>query len=371
MSFILGLITGAFLFTLLISLLASLLSTKYVPVYVANKLSTPSGNLSFSVPLDVSYGSQGAYFIPVLIGKGTQTYADTLLDSGSADTWFDMSLNFTVNSETFIGYPNQPYEIDYMQGNVYGNLGLDFLRIANFTWLQSLGAVNDGVVDVNGIIGISRGGCDSRNLCSVQSWPLKQSVLAFYYDTSNWNGLFMAGYVDESTYCADGTSLTYLPQVGDYYWTGSVGLAFNGVSLGTELMAIFDTGTTYFMVSPRLNDTISRLIGVNTGCDASSISLTISGKQFTIPSSVLVVPNDQGECMMRLDVLSGGESFDLIVGATFLVNFYTVFDIANNKIGFCPPKSGVLPPTRRLAEDSLDRLLHRRPSRVRHLHHHK
>ena len=368
--FLLGLLSGAALFSIGITLLVNFFTIRSTSRYVMHEVSTPRGHDTFSVALDTSDGSQGAYFIPVYIGTGSQTYADTLLDSGSADTWFDIGLNFTVNSVTYKGFPNQQYEIDYMQGNVYGTLGQDKLAIVNFSWLQTIGVVSDGEVDVNGIIGISRGGCDSRNLCSMENWPLNQSVLGFYYDTSSWNGIFMAGYVDQSLYCAEGTKLTYLPQVGDYYWTGSVDVAFNDHSLGKGLTAIFDTGTTYFMVSANLNNTISTLIGPNSLCNTSSITLTISGQQFKIPSSVLVTSDELGHCMLRIDVLPPDQGFDVIVGATFLVNFYTVFDIGNNKMGFCPPKPGLLPSTRRLADDPLGRLLLPRPRR-RYSHHRK
>jgi hypothetical protein len=40
---------------------------------------------------------------------------------------------------------------------------------------------------------------------------------------------------------------------------------------------------------------------------------------------------------MRLGILATGSvGRDLLVGATFLVNFYSVFDLTDDRIGFCP-----------------------------------
>jgi Eukaryotic aspartyl protease len=240
-----------------------------------------------------------------------------------------------------------------MGGTVKGSLGKDALSANTFSWEQTFAVVesSSNSIGVPGIMGLSRGGCDSRGLCSLSYWPLKYSAIGFYYDPETWAGLFMAGFVDPATYCAEGTSLTYIPQVGSYYWAGKVGMSFNGASLGSNLHAIFDTGTTYFMMKQSLYNQVNTMLQASGGCASPTITLTISGIEFTIPTSVLVINNRSGRCSLRIDTFTNQINCDILVGATFLVNFYTVFDLAQDRIGFCPAKPG-LTKTRRLQDET-------------------
>ena len=320
------------------------------------KVRTPVGSDFFSVQFSQSRSVSGAYIIPIQVGKTNPTTVKMLIDSGSADTWIDSSTGFTASS-SFVPHSNQRYSISYIGGTVAGNLGEDQLSINSFKWNQKFGVVSSEsmqTTDLDGIIGVSLGGCDGRHICSLANWPLNQSVLGFYYDPSNWAGLFMAGFVNETEYCSSGTSLTWLNLTASYYWMGRVGMTVNGKSLGSNLVAVFDTGTTYFMMSQSLYDRMNAIIQTNGGCTNPTITLMISGVEFTIPSSVLL-RSRVGGCKLRTGVVgSNGVSQDLLVGATFLVNFYSVFDLAQQRIGFCPAKVGLTTHSRRLGEDSSD-----------------
>jgi len=313
---------------------------------------TPMGTDFFTVQFGMSSGASGAYVIPVTVGKDKETVVDTLLDSGSPDTWFDANTGFTSVSSTYRAKQSQTYALSYLGGSVSGHLASDLLSANGFGWNQTLAVITKETMSmghIHGIMGLSRGGCDARGLCSLVNWPLNQSVLGFYYDPSSWVGVFMAGYVDEERYCAPGSALTYLPQTGDYFWSGAVGMRFNDEDIGSDLEAVFDTGTTYFMMSPEIAAKVESILKA-TGCSQPTISLRISGKWFTIPSNILVT--DYSTCALRTGVVSNtAVTKDLLVGAAFLVNFYTVFDIANERMGFCQAKRNLYR-SRRLQDES-------------------
>lgn len=331
------------------------------------KVHTPVGTDYFSVQFSLSHESSGAYIIPMQIGKTNPTTVAMLLDTGSADTWIDSFTGFPTSSESFTSYPDERYRIQYIGGTVTGNAGHDQLSINTFSWSQKFGVVSSEsmqTVDMDGILGVSLGGCDQRQMCSLTNWPLNQSVLGFYYDPSNWAGLFMAGFVNETEYCAPGTRLTWLNLTASYYWMGKVGMKFNGQAVGSNLVAVFDTGTTYFMMSQTLFNKVNAILRTD-GCSSPTLTLVISGVSFTIPTTVLLISNAGGSCRLRTGIVgSNGVSQDILVGAAFLVNFYSVFDLGTPRLGFCPAKVGLTGDSRRLREDNgISRLLDV-PSRI-------
>ena len=112
-------------------------------------------------------------------------------------------------------------------------------------------------------------------------------------------------------------------------------MKFNGVLLGTKLDAVFDTGTTYMLMSQKLYDRVQAILEED-GCTSPTLTLIINGQELTIPKGVLLTNSG---CNLRSGVVaSTGEGRELLVGATFLVNFYSVFDLTNDRMGFCPAK---------------------------------
>ena len=336
---------GVLFSLVLIGLSVAVFATLWLDVETVSrysKVATPVGSDYFSEQFTYSLASVGAYVIPLSVGTNQSTVANVLLDTGSPDTWVYVSTGYGSRSTSFRPFPTESYTARYLGGSAYGYLGHDVLNINSFTWRQTFGAVtryNIELGHIQGLLGLSRGGCDGRNLCALSNWALNISAVGFYYDPVSWQGIFMAGFINETEYCEPGTSLTWLPQTGTFYWTGTVGMTVNGVSLGDRLVAVFDTGNTFVSMSRRLFDSMNTILMTNRECSNPAISLVISGKLFTIPKAVLLISNSDGACNLRADVLADNRvSDDLLVGATFLVNFYTVFDINNDRMGFCPAK---------------------------------
>ena len=303
------------------------------------KVSTPVGEDYFSVRFVSSAGSSGAYCIKALVGTNPPSENEILLDTGSADTWFEDDSGFMQKSDSYINYPDFSYIIRYMGGSVEGNLGNDLIDVNTFDWTQNIGVVTDVNKDIDGkpnmdmgaldgIMGVCRGGCDSRKLCVMNNWALKESAIGFYYDPMTWAGLFMAGFINETMYCEPGEKLTWIENTGNYFWTGAVGMSVKGKTIGNNLSAIFDTGTTYLMLKQSLYTDMMNKLG--TDCTGAEITLNLGGKDFTIPSDVIV--RRSSPCVLRASVLPEKSLHaDILVGAVFLVNFYSVFHLRDEK----------------------------------------
>ena len=314
-----------------------------------------SSNLTFRVPLETAQAQYGAYFVSILVGTGSTIRIDTLLDTGSPDTWFDQSAGFVSGSLTYRPKSGS-YSAAYMGGTVNGLIGSDVLKFGSYSWSQTFGVVSSNNLGLGGLMGLSRGGCTAQQLCAIGEWNLGQNVLAFYYDTHTWEGYFMGGYIAPNTYCAPGSSITYTPQVGHFYWQSTVSLYYNNVLLGSNIRAAFDTGSTYVIMNTVISNQVQLLSSATGGCTAPTMTAVINGVSFVIPPNVLVAPgSSSSNCRLRVSSFSGGGyPFDIILGATFLINFYTVFDLTNERIGFCYSQPG-LAASRRLEEGS-DRL---------------
>jgi hypothetical protein len=311
----------------------------------------PSGDDFFSVPYKTgNYGPHGAYVISVDIGtKPSSIYS--MLDTGSGNAWFKEKSSFTSQSLTFKRF-STPFSMIYMTGEVSGYVGKDDMTVRHgtslFSWSQSFGvATSVANMALDSIVGLSRGVGD---LCVLRSWELKESVIGFYYDPATWKGFFMAGFVNETQYCKPGSSMIYIDGLSDYYWLGQIGLEINGKNLGNNLNAVFDTGSTYMIVSEALFASIMSSARDTDSCATPLMVLVIGNTRFPIPPPILRTP--ARDCELRVSSFTPSEfSYDLIVGATFLINYYVVHELNGNRMGFCEPAPNLTELTsRRLSE---------------------
>ncbi len=154
-----------------------------------------------------------------------------------------------------------------------------------------------------------------------------------------------AGFVDSSKFTG---SLQYEPVVpynNDLlYWTvGLTAFSVNGNDVsgcqfgGPGCQAIVDTGTS-LIIGP--SEAFSSLnINVDPGCSGIDqlpvITIKLSKLTFQLPPKYYVI-KVEGQCMLGIQGADGLPFW--ILGDTFIRAYYTVFDRAQNQIGFAPMK---------------------------------
>lgn len=318
----------------------------------SNGLFTSSGNNTFSVLLNqANFAPLGAFEIDILVGSEKESFS-VVLDTGSSDFWIvnkSLSIEYPGSSSTFV-HISSAFTQTYVSGTVFGNKGKDSVCIDAYCWVQTFGFVrkfNFALGQNSGLMGLSRG-CSDPSLCSLNHWDLNSSTLSFYYDSLSWDGVFTSGYADPAMFCLN--SITYLPLISSsatdiYFWSALIDLNVNGVTLGKNLKAIFDTGTTYLYMNSNLYNEASTEVE-SAQCSDAQVGLVINGVLFNIPTPVLQGSNSATgrACGLQLFPFEASHSspdYDILIGAVFLVNFYSVFDAANSRLGFCESKVGL------------------------------
>ncbi|KAJ3203335.1 hypothetical protein HDU82_006664 [Entophlyctis luteolus] len=162
-------------------------------------------------------------------------------------------------------------------------------------------------------------------------------------------GVLTMNGVDQSKFSG---TLQYVPLSADTYYkfdaTGST-FTVNGasVSLSTPNGAIADTGTTLLLLPSATAASINAAIGAtkttstvySIACSAlntgPSITFALSTVSIVISPNEYVISNGDGTCFSGIASLgTGTTTISAIFGDTFLRAAYTVFDIANNQLGF-------------------------------------
>jgi len=188
---------------------------------------------------------------------------------------------------------------------------------------------------------------------ALASGAIKEPKFAFSLATHgsvSQGGELVLGGVDSSKYTGD---FTYTPVTIKGYWQFAVdGASLGGSSVGSDIKAIADTGTSLLALpKAQLKSIVAKLPGLTpmpTGqytVDCSKISqmptlsFTIAGKAFPLEGSDYVLQITQAgqtECllgMMGIDVPAPRGPL-WILGDVFLRKYYTVFDYGNNRLGF-------------------------------------
>ncbi|KAJ3195695.1 hypothetical protein HDU83_004238 [Entophlyctis luteolus] len=182
------------------------------------------------------------------------------------------------------------------------------------------------------------------------------SSLSFYFSNSadGDNGELTINGVDSSKYSG---SLEYISISSDTYYqfnpkgatftVGSKKIAFTNTGNG----AIADTGTSLLLIPNAMSDSLNSAIGAGAydssqgiyaiDCSKASsgptITFKLSNVAITIPSSIYVMSDGNGGCISgisRIGSISSGSGPAYIFGDTFLRAAYSVFDVANNRLGF-------------------------------------
>jgi hypothetical protein len=187
---------------------------------------------------------------------------------------------------------------------------------------------------LDSILGLGRA-CDMQQTCPLKHWKLQSQVFSLFVDKSTGEGVFQAGVVDERR-CDPKDKLHYVPLLdGNLSNMWAVSLSFLGVD---NIRAVLDSGTTNIFLKKPLYDKFMEAVGRQ--CSSSSLptlSMGLGGVEYAIPPSVYARTPSFRECRFRVQVLEDEFPEDMLVGATFLINYFVVFDRTNARVGICRP----------------------------------
>ncbi|XP_054659849.1 pepsin B-like [Grus americana] len=311
------------------------------------------------------------YFGEISIGTPPQNFL-VLFDTGSANLWVPSTYCQTPAcanrarfnpslSSTFSGI-GVTYTLSYGFGDLLVALGYDTVTIQNIIIRnQEFGLSLDKpsrpfyYLDFDGILGMAYpgvgiGGYNTLMQNMLQQRQLAEPIFSFYYSnpTYSYGGEVILGGVDPQLYSGE---ILWAPVVQELYWKigieeFSIGPSATGwCSQGCH--GIVDTGTFLLTVPGQFMSAFLQALGTEESdygfvVDCSNIPsmptlyFAISGAQLPLPPSVYVL-NNNGVCTVGVEstyVPSASGQPLWILGNLFLRQYYSIFDMANNRVGF-------------------------------------
>ncbi|XP_004531316.1 aspartic proteinase oryzasin-1 [Ceratitis capitata] len=307
------------------------------------------------------------YYGNISIGTPPQ-YFLVLFDTGSSDFWIPSSKcartdyachnhNRYNSSESRTYVANgKPAGMMYGSGEMIGYFSTDTVRIGGLTIRNQtfVEAVKEPGSTFNhkhfdGILGMGYQAFASNQVPPpfYNMWSqhlVAKDVFSFYLarnGTSKRGGELILGGSDPKYYRGN---FTYVPVTHQGYWQFTVGsISVNGSAVKRNFQAIADTGTSFIAIGDydsfialNLKIGAKRYDEDNFYVDCSKVSslpnvdLEIGGTKFTLPPTTYINQSN-GFCLSSFFYMA---DYVWILGDTFIGNFYTEFDLGNNRVGF-------------------------------------
>ncbi|GHJ88430.1 hypothetical protein NliqN6_4832 [Naganishia liquefaciens] len=308
----------------------------------------------------------------ITIGTPAQTFLMDF-DTGSSDLWVpgntcsncNQAHKYTPSASSTAPDQGRTFTIGYGDGSqTSGEVYLDSVTVAGLT------AKNQGVgfatsassttgATFDGLVGMAY-----QSLSTERTSPFFQSLYnqrvvssgQFAFKLTSSGAELSLGTLDTNAYTG---SVTYTPVTQQGYWQVTMGSAnVGGSAKVSNRQAIIDTGTTLIYSSsadgkafyagfpsyyPLSSFGYSGYDGYYAiPCSGSTaISLTFGGKSWSIPYSAFTAQGyvgNKGSTQYCLASLIASDSMGLgstwLVGDAFLSNVYSVYDVAQNRVGF-------------------------------------
>ena len=166
---------------------------------------------------------------------------------------------------------------------------------------------------------------------------IDEPVFSLYLSDSpySFNNQLIIGGSDPAYYSGD---LNYYPRVNtvdslhfyNQYWAVEVTSTTIGTQTFGPVKAIIDSGTPTMCDTSDVVNELNNLI--NNGCSSTlpSVVYQIGEQTYTVPSSSWAQNNEYFGCETVYSALEGLTIF----GDTFLMIYFSVFDVNSHKIGF-------------------------------------
>ncbi|XP_065260293.1 gastricsin-like [Emys orbicularis] len=314
-----------------------------------------------------------SYYGEISIGTPPQNFL-VLFDTGSSNLWVPSvycqsqacsnHARFNPSQSSTYSSKGQTFSLQYGSGSLTGFFGYDTMTLQNISVTNQEFGLSENEPGTNfiyaqfdGILGMAYpslavGGATTALQGMLQENLLSQPIFSFYLSSqpsSQYGGEVVFGGVDSSLYSGQ---IYWAPVTQELYWQiGIDEFAIGGQATGwcsQGCQAIVDTGTSLLTVPQQFMNSFLQDVGAQANeygeyvVDCSSvqslptISFTINGVSFPLPPSAYIL-NNNGYCSVGVEqtYLPSQNGQPLwILGDVFLRQYYSVYDMGNNRIGF-------------------------------------
>eukprot|EP01084_Bolivina_argentea_P038164 70580_1 len=299
------------------------------------------------------------FYGPITIG-GQQF--QVLFDTGSSNLWipdsscdncagthkFDTSASSTYSSISY-----ETFSLQYGSGSISGVVGQDEIKLGGLSTTAQFGLVTHSgqgsTAQFDGICGMAY-----EALADDYIQPLFQTLYSnnlvsqqiFSFELNGDHSTLTLGGYDTSK------NMLWFNLISEsYFEIGLSSISVNGQAYNTVTSAISDTGTS-FLIGPQSDVTnIGNAIGASYNSEANywyvdcneksslkDIDITIRTSPYsTLAYTYHLSPDDyivpwDGICQIGISVMQGSDFW--LLGNVFSRKAYTVYDMAQNRVGF-------------------------------------
>ncbi|XP_054836902.1 gastricsin-like [Eublepharis macularius] len=314
-----------------------------------------------------------SYYGEISIGTPPQNFL-VLFDTGSSNLWVPSvycqsqacsnHARFNPSQSSTYSTNGQTFSLQYGSGSLTGFFGYDTLTLQNivvtkqeFGLSKNEPGTNFIYAQFDGILGMAYpslavGGATTALQAMLNENLLSQPIFSFYLSkqpSSQYGGEVVFGGVDTRLYSGQ---INWAPVTQELYWQIGIeefsigGQATGWCSQGCQ--AIVDTGTSLLTVPQQYMGSFLNAVGAqqsqygeyavscSTIQNLPTISFTINGISFPLPPTAYIL-NNNGYCTVGIEptYLPSQNGQPLwILGDVFLRQYYSVYDMGNNRIGF-------------------------------------
>ncbi|XP_054836080.1 pepsin B-like [Eublepharis macularius] len=313
------------------------------------------------------------YFGEISIGTPPQNFL-VVMDTGSSNLWVPSVYcntqactnhnRFSPSQSSTYSNEGQTYTLSYGSGSLTVMLGYDTVQVQNIVIQNQVFGLSEDepanpfyYANFDGILGMAYPAMAVGGYTAMQQMlrqgQLSEPIFSFYFSrqpTVQYGGELILGGVDTQLFSGQ---ISWAPVTREVYWQ----IGIEEFAIGSEAtgwcsqgcQAIVDTGTCQLTVPGQYIGSFVQAVGAeqyngeyvvncNDVQNMPTITFVINGSQFPLPPSAYV-SNNNGYCYVAIEptYLPSQSGQPLwILGDVFLKEYYSVFDMANNRVGFAP-----------------------------------
>jgi hypothetical protein len=310
------------------------------------------------------------YLGPVSIGSPAQDFT-VVYDTGSSNLWVESSTcsgngcnapsKYDTSKSSTYKTSNQPLSVQYGSGSIAGIEATDVVVFANLTvQTQGVGVITSATGmngPMDGILGLAFKSIAEDSVTPVVPNLFKQGLIAKelfgVYLGNNSAGEITLGDVDQSRFTGDIQFVSLTAEEWFLFNLDSVSVAGQALPKGWSMAAIADTGTSLLVMPSSAFQAFIKDVTVATynsaaglytvPCDQTSnlpsLDFSIGGNKFSLEGNDYIVrlADGPGNTLCAVGIMSMNASPfgpQFILGDVFLRKYYTVFDMAQGRVGF-------------------------------------